>query len=251
MSHDTAPKHGSAGFGVVGVLIAVAAVGLVAVVGWLVVSAQRSGGDQSDGLVSIPPPAETPTAVQPPANPDGLPRGFTAYSNAEYGFSFAYPQDWGGLAPAADPATLLNLTTNRISGYSLSNALQVSVIKTVNFRQLVNDKAVVVSPSPSGVNYEWKVVDKANDRTAQLGKTYAPAPPVVYRSGKAQVYSFSLTEGACGYTIWAFASGENFVRLRLPSFCVSSKPGDAEVQANHKAEFDTVKARMLETITVL
>lgn len=247
----TGKRVGSSGFGAIGIVTVLAVLGIVAFIGWQMYKAQQSstGQEASGGLVGIPPPAETPTRTEPASSPDGLPRGFTAYSNSQYGFSFAYPQVWGGLQMANDPSAVLSLATNKITAYSLADALQVSVTKTVNFRQRANDAGVVVSPTPNGVAYEWKVVDKGADKSAQLNKTYA-SPPVVYRSGKTQVYSFSLADGACNYTVWAFASGDNFVRLRLPSFCVSSKPGDAEVQAGHKAEFDAIKAQMLPTITV-
>lgn len=243
----------SKGFSVVGLFAVLVALGVVGFVGWQIYQSQRSTDalEGSGQLVGLPAPKDDKPKTDKPASPDGLPSGFVAYTDAKLGFSFAYPEAWGSLQPVADPATVLNLSTGKVEGYSLADALQVSATKTSSFRIRANDNEVIVMPVPSGGGYEWRVTDRGKDRRAIVNRPLSPAPPVVYRSGKAQVYNFLASNGACTYNMWAFAVQDNFVKLRLPSFCVSPKPGDAEVQVQHKADFDKVKSQILQSITVL
>ncbi len=236
----------SRGFSALYLVIALVVLGLVVAIGLAV-----SGGQTSDsGLVPIQGPV-APTA--PPSSPkasDSLPDGFVAYTNAAAGFSFAYPAAWGGLQPVNEPAAVLNLSTAAISGLSLADTLQIRADKKADVQIPIGNKGVTVRPIDDGASFNWIVVERGSDKVAP-GKPYAPAPPIAYRSGKAVVYAISGSRDNCTYTTWVFAAQDNIIRLRSPSFCISDKVADADVQASHKAQFDANTRNVLQSITVL
>jgi hypothetical protein len=183
--------------------------------------------------------------------PDAAPAGFRTYNNPKLGFSFAYPEAWGELKESAAPGTVLNAETGKVAAYSLSDALQVQAVPAGTFTQQVNELKTMVKPQPNNSGgYEWIVVDKGADKRPILNRPYSPQPSVVYRSGKAQVYSFLLSQANCTYDIWALNVADNFIRLRLPSFCISDKPADFDIQAGHKTQFADEKNKILHSLTV-
>ncbi len=235
------------GFSVFYVLGVFVVLGVIVLAGMLAYNAQQP--KTNGGLVAIPGPKTTPSSLPPEEPADGPPKGFVAYSNPRIGFSLAYPEAWGDLQPVADEPVELKLATNKIATYSVTDALEIRADKTDKFRLLASSKGVMVAPSPSGGEYVWKVAAKGTDKQL-IGKIFNPVPQVVYRSGKTIVYGFSITQDACTHVIWAFAAQDNFVGLRLPSFCISNKPADADVQATQKVDFDNQKSQILQSITV-
>lgn len=212
----------------------------------------RTSSGSNSGLVQVQPPEPANTAEEPDAAPDSVPTGYKQYSNPEKSFAFVYPESWGDMQDSEDEEAELSVATPAITSYGLSENLQVQVFGKDYIQVPVNNQGVQIAPSlKSTGDYEWKVVDKGKATNTSIGRIYQPEPQVVYESGKASIYSFTRSENGCTYNIWVFPVGESFVKMRLPSFCVSSKPGDAEVQASRKAEFDAAKDVMLKSITVL
>lgn len=242
-----APFTRQTGSAIAYVIVAIVVLGSVGLIAFLVAMSQPNA---DNALVPLDSPESGIAEPEPSTPDDGVPDNFTVYSDVKLGFSFAYPQAWGDFVPKAGSKAVLELTSPAIDDYSLADKLEVLVVKTADLRVRANDQNVQVQPVAKGGGYEWIITDKGNSRLA-VGKPVTPAPPVIYRSGKAQVYSFLATQSNCTYNMWAFAVKDNFVRLRLPSFCISNKPGDAEVQAGHKADFDKQKEQILQSITVL
>jgi hypothetical protein len=238
---------GQAGFNAAYIVLGLVVLLSAGLIGFLILNSQPA---VENGLVPLKNPESGKPAAEAAKPGDGVPEGFKAYTNAQLGFSFAYPSAWGDFTPVAGSSALLELTTPKVAGYSLADSLQLQVETIAKFRIRANDTNTIVQPVANGAGYDWVITDKGSGKQT-VGKVLAPAPQVGYRSGKALVYGFSATQGACNYSMWAFAANGNFVRLRLPSFCISNKPGDAEVQAGHKTEFDRQKQQVLQSITVL
>lgn len=240
------PGNRQAGFSPAYIVLGLVILGSIGLIGFLVLASQP-GTDNA--LVPLDNPDSNKAAPEPSAPDDGVPDNFSVYADVKLGFSLAYPQAWGDLQPMPGSTAVLELMTPKVNSYSLAEALEVQAQKTADFRVRANDLSVVVRPNSNGGGYDWIVTDKGGGKQLP-GKTFAPAPSVIYRSGKTQVYSFLATQDNCTYNTWAFPVKDHFVRLRLPSFCQSGKPGDAEVQAGHKAEFDRQKDLILKSITV-
>lgn len=234
------------GFSPAYIVLGLVIIGSICLIGFLVVASQP-GADNA--LVPLDGPESGTAEPQPTAPDDGVPDNFSTFADAQLGFSLSYPQDWGDLQPKPGSKAVLEMMTPLIKRYSLAGSMEVKVTKLADFRIRANDLNTIVQPVPNGGGYDWIITDKGSGRQA-IGKPVTPAPSVIYRSGKTQVYSFLATEANCTYNMWAFPAGANFVRLRLPSFCISSKPGDADVQADHKADFDRQKDLILKSITV-
>jgi hypothetical protein len=250
-------RSGHAGFSGLTIIIVILVLGVIGFIGWQIFQSQYGSGlilKGTGGLVPVPVPKTTVNSGDNNnASPDGVPDGYSAYSNTNLGFSFVYPDAWGALQPSSDATTVLSLATPKIQKYSLAEALQVQVIKKDTFRIPINDNGAIVAPIPSGLGsgYDWNVTNKGKDAAATVGRLYPQQPSVAYQSGKASVYSFLNSSGSCTYTTWVLAVQDNFVKLRLPSFCISSKPGDTDVQAGQKAAFDNIEDTILHSITVL
>jgi len=245
-------KRRSAGFSALAAVIIVVVVGIIVVAGVIVAGSNFGGGDGTAGLVPLEDPEKGKVKTQPEDTaPDAAPAGFRTYNNPKLGFSFAYPEAWGELHESADPAAVLTATTDKVAAYSLTDALQVQVVSAAAFTQQINDLKVTVKPQVNNSGgYQWIVADRGTDKRLQPGKPYSPQPPTVYRSGKAQVYGFLLSQSNCTTDTWAFAAADNFVRLRLPAFCISDKPADADIQAGHKTQFADEKNKIMQSITV-
>ncbi len=237
---------GMHGFSAVYLALSIVILGILVVIGLVVAGSQGS----DEGLVPIEGPKNVRVDEKPVVTGDKLPAGFVAYTNPTIGFSFAFPSVWGALNPVVDETSVLNLATAPLREFSLADSFQVRVDTLEEFQIQINDKGVIVSPKPSGAGYEWVVVDNGTDKIS-VGKVYTPGPPIVYRSGKATVYAFSASKEACTYTTWVFAVQDGMARLRLPSFCISDKVADSDVQATHKAAFEKIKKDILQSITVL
>lgn len=234
------------GFSALYLVIGLVVLGLLIAIGVVVSGAQSP----TSTLVPIEGPVVPTAPPSAPRTADSLPDGFVAYTNAAVGFTFAYPSTWGGLQPVSEPSAVLKLSTAAISGLSLADALQVRADKKASAQIPIGDKGVTIRPVDNGATFDWVVVNRGTDKVA-VGKSYTQSPTVVYRSGKAVVYAMSGSRDNCTFTTWLFASQDNIIQLRLPSFCISDKVADADVQAGHKAQFDTVTKNMLQSITVL
>ncbi len=249
---DTHAEQDASGFSALLLVGAIAVLGILVAVGLVVSNSQTQ---DSKSLVPIEGPKNvrldneyTESAATPSTKAS---EAVIAYSNTPNGFSFAYPSAWGALQPSEvdKGAALLNLATTPLQDYSLADNLRVRVDTLADFKIQIGTKGVLVSPTPSGSGYTWTVVDKGSDRIT-VGKTYPTVPQVVYKSGKAVVYNFPSSRDNCTYATWVFAVQTGMARLRLPAFCISDKAADADVQAEHKADFEKAKAALLRSITV-
>lgn len=243
-------SRGQRGFSALYLLLIVAVVAIIGFIGWKVVGSSTGSG--SAGLVPIEGPETVRVDDKPEeTNPDGVPKGYVGYTDAKLGFSFNYPEAWGKLEADGAPGAVLSLKTPNINGYSLADALVVKAVPIDQFRMPYGDKGTLIGPKPLGTSYEFIITDKGQDKAVTVGRTAAQQPPVIYRSGKAVVFNFPASTGNCRFDTWAFTSGANFVTLRLPSFCISDKPADADVQAGHKTDYDAQKQQILNSITVI
>jgi|GEM_PF-2321166 len=83
----------SLGFSVLHLLLVVVIIGMVCGTGWFVWKANRSATRdyKVDSTSTSPAPKETAKDN----SEQTIPEGYTTYTNADYGFSFAYPKEWG------------------------------------------------------------------------------------------------------------------------------------------------------------
>src|SRR5687767_11606514 len=117
-------RQKSDGFSPVALILVIVVAFVIGFIGLLVFSTPREEG--SSGLVPLDNPDKGKVKEQPEdVAPDAAPAGFKTYNNPKLGFSFAYPEAWGELRESADPATVLNLNSDKVAAYSLTGALQV------------------------------------------------------------------------------------------------------------------------------
>jgi hypothetical protein len=233
---------------------------LVAIIGTLVlltvlfIAWQASQADRIAGngeLVPFDGPQGTVRVDENANRPvDAVPDGFGTYSNAELGFTMAFPKSWGELKPTGE-AGLLNLATPSLQAYSLSEAMQVRVRPMAEYRHAANEQGVLIAPQAKGAGYEWLIVDKGSAKTAPVGRPFSPAPSLAKSSGKTVVYRILNGRANCTFVTYAFPAGANFVSVRLPSFCVSDKPADADIQVGHKNDYEKQQSLILQSITAL
>lgn len=234
------------GAGALAVVIIVVVLGVIGFVAWVAASSQPSGG----ALVPIDSPETVKVDDQPDKPAGGAREGVKSYANASLGFSFEYPAAWGDLK-ATGKAGVVNVATPKIGAYSVSDALEVYADKTDAFRTPVNEPGIIVNPRLNNSTYEWIITDRGENKRLQVGRAYTPAPGIIHRSGKTTVYDILYSSGSCTHHAWLVPANGHFVRLRLPSFCLSNKTADADVQAAHKADFDRQTQQLLDSITVL
>lgn len=229
------------------------AVLVIGFITWQIISSSSRGGVEDAGgtgnLVQLGTGDESDTDA--PDEPDSLPDGYQEYYSDDLGFSFIYPEAWGKLDDSKVPGSTLSVKTAKISSFGLSESLEVEAYETEKFQIAADDAGTVITPKQNSAGqYDWIVTDRGKGK-AGVGRPYEPQPKVAYKSGKATVYTFLSSKDNCVYSTQVFPAGENFVKVRLPSFCVSDKPGDESIQADRKASFDVVRDTMLRSITVL
>lgn len=234
------------GFSVIEVVIIIVIVGLVGGAGWYVWSARQNTDKNAK-------PAESSAVTTTPKKTEGtqkkIPDGYKEYEDAQYGFSFAYPETVGAISPADAQGNASILAYANSVGKQdafapyTESPLYVRVDKLDGFVT----RAAKYGPMLEYVNGKWIVSDKDGGDVNNGGRTIGDEYKAVVAKtvGSIKVYDLSSQDEGCYHALWVFKTSKAFTSITFPSVCAD------EIDTIPQTRLDNYKAVVAQVLDTL
>lgn len=234
------------GFSTIEALLIIVVLGLIGFAGWFMW--QKNNDNKTSDKQTKSSQKESPKETKKTFT---VPEGYMTYTNEEFGFSFAYPQEWGKLSPPSDSNFGYSLMSKYIGDEPLGTSrLQgwfgIDMAKTDSFTLSTGKYGASVAPTKVDGKYIWKVtrVNPANT-TDKVGDTY-PIKTTTGASGTTIYDSSSVDEGA-HHSTWAFEAKGMFITVDLPAILHGEM--DA-VPAENLSKYNAIAKNIQDSVVV-
>jgi hypothetical protein len=157
-----------------------------------------------------------------------IPNGWKVYNNSEYGFSFAYPQEWGnlqttkpGLGSDYDPYWLLYTQSRQIDQHDSSGIkgnLDVSVV-SMNFKEFRTVKAGTPLEYVNKGSSEFWIASTKVDVESDNYKPGDKVPiPIEKKINSKSIFHIEGNYECNQNAEWWFAAAKGIVQIAMPRF---------------------------------
>ncbi len=218
-------KKNQNGFSLPHILLFLVVVAVLGFAGWRVYDAQKNAnGSLSDvGDSNKVVKQEKKEAAYKPVIPDG----WKTYTNSEYGFSFAYPQEWGDLQSAApghgsdyDPYWLLFLKSANIDQrdkYGIEGSLMMSVV-SLDFKEFRIVKAGTPLEYKTEDGGHWVASTKVDLESDDLKPGDKALVPVEKKINGTDIFRVEGNYECDQNAEWWFATKKGIIQISMPHF---------------------------------
>jgi len=184
-----------------------------------------------------------------------IPKGYAVYDATDYGFSYAYPDEWGEFKGANQGYLLGTYPVGNIpfgEQSMLSDSHGFTVSKIGDFRPSTGKYGASLQPVKQGAGYIWKVVEvNPADANDKIGNTYAVKS--FQSSGGVMIYDFTWADEGAVHGLIAFVAGNNFVSIGIPYIWTpipGKEGGYKDVPANDVVAYHKLVKTVADTVTV-
>ncbi len=184
-----------------------------------------------------------------------VPDNYTIYENADLGFKFAYPKEWGELQATQDKTVFLSTQTANIPGdtSTIHGTLKVWMADAGSFR-LRTGYSTEIKPVQTHEGYAWIVAAVDPDFDGQsVGSSYKPAPSEVFKQDSVHVYELETGHASNAWSVLAFPVGDRFVGVQLPSNESTGMLADGTITANPitSDQYQDLAVKIAKTVRIM
>ncbi len=182
-----------------------------------------------------------------------IPNNYSAYVNKDFGFSFAFPTNFGVLEQKTTISPMVFLAQSPLQvkqlygSSALDGSVEAYVYKKADFSIIARVPSTKVVPVKTGNDTTWKIASIATGTTdAKVGDAYTVK---TYRS-QTNVNIFDFTYGSNAYIIGrlAFETKDHYVTIKLPAI---TTPGALTPNAADLEDYRDMFGEVVKTIRVL
>jgi hypothetical protein len=218
-------KKNQNGFSLPHILLFLVIVAILGFAGWRVYDAQKnannslSNASNANEVVKQEKKEDTYKPV--------IPEGWKTYSNNEYGFSFAYPQEWGNLEAAApglgtdyDPYWLLlqkSGTIDQREKYGIKGTLTVAVV-SFDFKEFRTVKAGTALEYKADDGGHWIASTKVDLEFDDFKPGDKVSVPVEKKINGTTIFRVEGGYECDQNAEWWFATKKGVVQIAMPRF---------------------------------
>lgn len=216
------------GFGILGILAIILVLGIVGFSGWKLYDLNKQAGTGTVTLKPSTQTADTTSEQSTPAVP--TPEGYIVYSNSNYGFSFAYPKEYGSFAVdntylGANPnAETTLISDDPPASYSETGSIGGKIVVKVGKSGNLVTTTRKYGPTVKLQSGQWIVSDDTLTATStykngDVYKNLDGAEVKGVQRGATVSYVFHGGDEGCVVDKVTFMANDRLVDINLPSLC--------------------------------